>query len=73
VARAHLFASREMGLKRMVQFLMIMQAGIRRVMTMNKTDDIVISRLEELKESFDPNSDEYADISQTIHYLERER
>jgi hypothetical protein len=28
-----------------------------------------IERLEELRDSFDPRSDEYADVSQTIHYL----
>lgn len=28
-----------------------------------------IERLEKLRDSFDPRSDEYADVSQTIHYL----
>lgn len=26
--------------------------------------------LEELQDKFDPDSDEYADISQTLHYLD---
>lgn len=33
-------------------------------------DSDVVERLEEVKEQFDVNSDEYADISMTISYLE---
>jgi len=32
-----------------------------------------ISRLEKLKYQFDPESDEYADVSQTIHDLEKKQ
>lgn len=32
-------------------------------------DTKVIDRLRELRLKYDPNSDEYADISQTIFYL----
>jgi hypothetical protein len=34
------------------------------------TDDAVIDRLEELRSQFASDSDEYADISMTVQYLE---
>jgi len=37
------------------------------------TTDITINRLLKLKNNLDPDSDEYADVSQTIYYLELEK
>ena len=38
-------------------------------MRMKSDTDVAIEVLESLKEEYPEHSDEYADISQTIHYL----
>lgn len=35
--------------------------------------DTAIEVLEQLKAKFDPQTDKYADVSQTIYYLEQEK
>lgn len=48
-----------------------LDAAIERVNTID-SDSITIERLEALKEELPAQSDRYADVSQTLHYL-RER